>query len=210
MSAATDPVAEACQSLADYMDTLEQLVGEPSAPGATPAARSRAAAVPEPYGQPGRALMTAHEGIRRLRASILVAVTGQPGRKPGGSDEVTAAVFKSLPRLAAGLCDDDVGQAVRYLDRLINDARSVPGIDENRRWRRLNRPRPGEQLPPRCPYCLTYNLCADVEAQIVACANPGCIGDRNGDPPVASMGTGSDGRPQIAWADGLTEMAPDM
>jgi len=191
------------------MDTLEGLVGEPPAAGATPAAKARAASVPEPYGQAGRVLMTAHEGIRRLRASILLAVTGTPGQRPGGSDEITAAYLRTIPKLSAGLGDDNVGQAVRYLDRLINDARSVAGIDENRRWRRLNRPKSGDYLPPRCPNCRTYNLVADVEARIVACSLPGCQ-DRDGATPVASMGTGPAGRPQLAWADGLTEMAPDL
>jgi hypothetical protein len=210
-----DPVAEACGQLAEYIATLETLVAEPAAEGATPAARSRAAYVPEPYGQAGRALMTAWEGVPRLEAWLKLILAGHPGLRRGGSPGNIAAALRAIPRLTAGTGDDETGMVIRYLDKLINDARSVHGIDENRRWRHLRgretEPGSGRRyLPPRCPYCKTYNLLADPEAKLIACPNPGCPGDKNGDPPLASMGTGQDGHPQLEWADGRIDPAPDL
>ena len=76
-------------------------------------------------------------------------------------------------------------------------------------WLRHLPRKPGERLPPRCPSCGCFQLVADLDARVVFCTHIGCR-DRNGMPPVASMTTGSDGRPALAWADGLTETAPDL
>jgi hypothetical protein len=202
-----DPVTEACEQYAGYMQVLEGLVGEPVADGQP--GTSRPANAPEPYGQAGRALMTGHEGIRRLEASLRLAVTGSPGPRRGGSARNTADALAAIPKLAAGLDRDDADQAAFTVAEWIADARSVHGIDEARRLRRLPR-RDGELLPPRCPYCLTYNLVADLDARLVGCAYPKCAGDRNGNAAVASMTSSADGRAQLAWADGLTELAPDL
>jgi hypothetical protein len=202
-----DPVTEACEQYAGYMARLEDMIGEPVADGQPGV--SRPANAPEPYGQAGRALMTGHEGVRRLEASLRLATSGHTGRRRGGSQEHTDAALDAIPKLAAGLPREAAEEAAYTVGQWIADARSCHGIDEARRLRRLPR-RDGELLPPRCPYCLTYNLVADLDARLVGCAYPKCPGDRNGDPPVASMATSSDGRAQLAWRDGLTELAPDL
>lgn len=204
-----DPVADACEVLGGYMATLEDLLPEPNAPAHAGTRHSRHADAPEPWNGPaGRALMDAHEGIRRLNAELLTQITGTPAARRGGSDANTHLALEAIPKLAAGCGQEIAARAAYRLERWIGAARSVPGIDEARHWRPLPK-RDGEALPPRCPYCGCYQLRADVTAGLVACFVPGCA-DSNGQHPMATMGTGPDGRPVLTWADGLTETCPDM
>jgi hypothetical protein len=206
---AADPVADACGALARYLETLEQLLPEPAAEGAAPGMTSRAAESPEPWYSPaGRALMNAHEGVRRLEAVLRYLVTGHPGARRGGSPGNTAAALTAIPRLTAGLTPEVAERAARYIEARIAEARTVHGIDEGRRLRHLPR-RAGEALPPRCPHCGAFQLVADLDARTVHCTVYGCA-DGDGHPPVAVMTTGPDGRPRLEWADGLIETAPDM
>lgn len=204
-----DPVEEACRQLAGYVAKLESLTTEPPAPDGAPARLGSGASTPEPYGHAGQVLMTTLEGIRRLLASIRLATTGHPGVRLPMSDEATALVLAALPKLAQALTDEELEDAVGYLGRRVGDAQSVHGIDERRRLRHLPR-RAGEALPPRCPACGCFQLVADLDARLVFCTYLKCPGDRNGLPPVATLTTSADGRPALAWADGLTEMAPDL
>jgi hypothetical protein len=205
-----DQVEAACDELWRYMIVLEHLVTEPVsvAGGAAPGLHGRRADPPLPgHGQALGALMTAHEGLRRLE-SMLQASAGLPVRRRPGSDGNTAALIEQLPRLAAAVHDGDRDTALYYLSKWIGEAKAVHGIDEARRWRHLPR-RAGEALPPRCPYCLTYQLVADVEAAVVACSMPRCT-DRNGAPPVATYEQSASGKRRLCWADGLVEVAPDL
>lgn len=192
------------------MIVLEHLVTEPvaAAGGAAPGLHGRRADPPLPgHGQALGALMTAHEGLRRLE-SMLQASAGLPVRRRPGSDGNTAALIEQLPKLAAAVHDGDRDTALYYLGKWIGEAKAVHGIDEAQRWRALPR-RPGEALPPRCPYCRTYQLRADVEQQLVACTNRTCH-DRNGVSPVATYEEHSAGKRRLCWADGLIEVAPDL
>lgn len=199
-----DPVAAGCDDLWRYMIILERLLPEPVAVagGAAPGLHGRAAEAPVPgHQQAFYALMGAHEGLRRLEARLLERA-GLPVRGRGGSAEATAALLDYLPKLT--LTKGERDEALADLGRWINEAKAVHGIDELRQWRHLPRPRPGEDRPPKCPNCKTYNLLADVEAKVVVCSYPGCE-DKNGAPPVATMGTDEAGRPRLFWADGTDE-----
>ena len=208
-----DAVADAVAALADYMARLEGLAPEPAAPGVVgPAVHSRPAIAPEPYGPAGRALMTAFEGVRRLEAWLRQAALGHPGLRrgcsPGNTDEALAMIVK----FASQVDDERFARACSALDRWIGDARSVHGIDENRRWRHL--PRQGDPddpaaLPPQCPYCKTFFLVYDPDARLIACSLYGCE-DGNGDPPTATLDTDDAGRPRLAWQDGKKQLAPAM
>lgn len=204
-----DAVDEACRLLADYLARLEDLVAEPPAPAGGPAAmRARAATTPEPYGEAGRALMTALEGIRRLEASMRRDQLGHLGERRPMSEAHTAEALRMVARLASQLDNEQFALACKFLDRWIAGARAVHGIDEARRWRHLPR-QAGEALPPRCPYCGTFYLMYDPDARRVVCSVQGCE-DGNGDPPVARLGIGKDSRPVLLWADGKVEAAPDL
>ena len=144
-----DAIEAACEQLATYFARLEALTTEPDTETgqAAPGVASRPAFTPEPYGQAGRALMDAHEGVRRLEASLRIAVLGHPGRKRGGSNGNTAAALEMVAKLASQLDDQGYSRAAAFLDGWINHARSVKGIDENRRWRKLPK-HTDEGLPP--------------------------------------------------------------
>jgi hypothetical protein len=203
-----DVIWEQCEQVADYLARLEVLVAEPDAPTGAPVRPHRPAIVPEIYGHAGRVLLTTHEGVRRLEASLRLAVTRSAGRRRGGSDGNTAAALGQIAKLATQLDERSAKRAARFLAWMIGGAQAVAGIDEARRWRHLPKAA-NEKLPPRCPHCGTCNLVADVEARLVACAYPGCT-DANGDPPVAAMGYDEAAVPILTWADGRLDRAPSL
>jgi hypothetical protein len=203
----SNPVGDAARTLAGYILILEGLLAEPVADGAAGAVTSRGASSPEPWNTAaGQALMDAWEGVPRLEAGMRYALTGKPGPRRGGSEGNFADALGLLQNLAAGMTPEDADKAARALWRWVDEARAVHGIDERRRLRHLPR-KPGGGLPPRCPRCLCFCLVADLDARVVYCQVYGCE-DRNGLPPVASMIWTADGRPGLAWADGLTEIVP--
>jgi hypothetical protein len=191
-----------------YMTILEGLLPEPAADGTAPGMLSRPADAPEPWFSPaGRVYMDAHEGVRRLEALLRYLVAGHPGLRRGGTANNTAEALDAIPKLAAGLPAEVADQAARWLEARIGEAKSVHGIDEARRLRHL--PRRSDGLPPQCPSCGCFQLVADLDARKVYCTVPGCE-DRDGQPPVADMTTGPDGRHRLEWADGLVQIAPDL
>lgn len=204
----TDPVAAAADALASYVGILEGLLAEPVAEGGLPGIGSAAGSREPWFTAAGHALMDAWEGVFRLEAALRFAKTGRPGPQRGRSADAWRSALDALPGLAAGLTAEGADQAVRVMYGWIEPAKSVHGIDERRRLRHLPRKK-GDALPPRCPNCRCFALVADLDARTVYCTVQGCE-DRNGLPPVALMITTADGRPALAWADGLTEMAPDM
>lgn len=203
-----DVVQDLCQQAADYLERLEGLTLYRPPPHGGPARPRRPAMIPEPYGEAGRVLMTAREGIRRLEASLRREVLGHLGRRRGGSDCNTGDALAMIAKLASRLDDRNARKAARCLHRWVGQAQAVHGIDEARRWRHLPR-QAGEALPPQCPYCGTFYLLADVEALIVVCSFPGCR-DSNGETPVASMSIDEARRPVLTWGDGRTQAAPDI
>lgn len=206
-----DAVEDACADLAEYFARLEALVPERAEDGiAVAGTRAHMAVSPEPGNATAmRALMTAHEGVRRLLASLRIRTAGHPGARFGGSDACTARVLALIPKAAAGLDDESRDATAWFLAKWINGARMVHGIDEVNPLRHLPKPRPGELMPPCCPYCGCYQLLADVEAQLVHCSVPDCK-DGLGLPPVASMTVSSTGHSQLQWADGLVEAGLDV
>jgi hypothetical protein len=201
-----DIIWEQCQQVADYLVRLEGLAVEPRAPDGAPVRPGRPALIPEPYGHAGVVLLTTHEGVRRLETSLRLAVTGAPGRRRGGSDGNTSGALGQIAKLATQLDDRTARRAARFLGWMIGGAQCVDGIDEARRWRHLPK-NASDRLPPQCLYCRTCNLVADVEAQLVACAYPGCADD-NGDAPVAAMAYDEAGRGMLTWADGRVQVVP--
>jgi len=211
----TDPadlVREACDLLAGLMPRLELLVAEPASTQDAAAGMSpRPADTPEPWDATvGRALMDGHEGVRRLEATLRYALSGHPGQRRGGSSRNTIAALTAIPKLAAGLDEDDEAVAARIIERWINAARAVAAIDEAQRWRHVR--------GRACPYCkclVTIKVLLDRAGQPTgyiecrAAASVRCA-DANGRRPSARITTDDHGRVVLAWADGLVEAAPDM
>lgn len=211
MATPADLVREACDLLAGYMGTLELLVAEPATPDGPAGITFRHAETPEPWHAPtGRALMDAHEGVRRLEAVLRYALNGHPGQRRGGSTGNTMDALAVIPRLAAGLDEDAEASAARVLERWVNEARSVPAIDEAQQWRHLR--------GRACPYCklrTTLKVLLDARRRPtdhVECraARSVCCFDANGRRPVATISTDARGVPQLEWADGLIETVPGL
>ena len=191
----TDPadlVQEACDLLAGYMGTLEHLVAEPSSTqNAAVGMSPRPADTPEPWDAvAGRVLMDGHEGVRRLEAVLRYALNGHPGLRRGGSPGNTAAALDSIPRLAAGLSQDDEAAAARVVGRWVNAARAVPAIDEAEQWRYV----PSQP----CPSC----GCSSLKVLLDAAKRPAGR--------IECFGHTEDGAPcRSAWAR-LADIVPDL
>ena len=187
-----DLVREACDLLSGYMGTLELLIAEPaSTQNAAVGMSPRPADTPEPWDATvGRALMDGHEGVRRLEAVLRYTLNGHPGPRRGGSTGNTMAALDAIPKLAAGLDEDDEAVAARIIERWVNAARAVAAIDEAERWR---------PVPSRaCPYCRCYFLRVLEDARGQPAGRVGCFGHLPSGEPC-----------RAAWAS-LAEIAQDL
>ena len=192
MADPVDLVREACTLLAGYMDTLELEVTEPSSSPFGAADRPpRAADTPEPWNAPAaRALMDAHEGVRRLKARLLFEKNGHPGIRHGSSARNTEIVLDAIPKLAAGLSESAEGAALRLVERWISEARRIRAIDEAQLWR------PVPQRP--CPYCACFFLRVQIDAAGQPAGRVACFGHLPSGEPC-----------RAAWAT-LAEIARDL
>lgn len=148
------------------------------------------------------AQMDAHELVRRLEASLRLAVTGHTGRRRGGSDSQTRAAIASISRLGEAVSPHARSVAARLIDRAATAIGQLPSVDEIPRWEKI-RPGPGG-LPPICPYCKTFSLRVSLSAGVVVCVYPSCQDADGRKPPQARMDLSKiDGTPVLVWRDGL-------
>ena len=164
------------------------------------------------------AAMDARELVRRLEASLKLAVAGHPGRARGGSDGNTTAALKAIPNLGAALPQerrDEKGRlvwpcqelAARLIERAIRNIGQLPAVDTAVKWTKIH-PTPG-QTPPACPNCHTFSLRVNLSAGIVICLFPDCEDMDGRRPPTARMDVSRlDGRPVLVWRDGLVMLYP--
>lgn len=197
-----DLVADALDELAGLLPRLQALLPEPVAdPTVGTTTHRKAVGSPAPWhAEAGAALMTIHEGVRRMEASMRQDLTGEPGPRRGGSDANTFAAMDAIRRLAHGLPDDRARYYARVLGIWVTHAKTVRDIDETPKWVPIRAPRGA--LPPTCPYCHTYSLRVAQASGAVRCANPSCrAGD--GQRPYGRMQYGPlTGRPMLVFADG--------
>lgn len=150
------------------------------------------------------AQMDAHEMVRRLEASLRLAVTGHTGRRRGGSDSSTYAAIASISRLGEAVSPHARQVAARLIDRAATVIGQLPSVDEVPRWEKI-RPGPGG-LPPTCPNCKTFSLRVSLSAGVVVCVYPGCADLDGRKPPQARMDISKiDGSPVLVWRDGLVQ-----
>lgn len=202
---------DACDQLAGYLPELERLTPEPDdAAFAVPGMTGRPAASPLPgNAQALYALTGIHATARQIEAILKYAAGARrPGPlvTRGGSEGNTLRALDAIPGLVAVVDHDLFRMVIGELERRLNDARSIPAIDEAQQWRRL-RGRP-------CPYCGCYFLETLLDRSgrstgHIECHAVGCR-DGNLSRPAAGIGTDEHGRPVLAWADGLTETASDL
>ena len=183
---------EVCDLLAVLYPRLARETPDPdcsafAAPGVT--ARPPAAPVPG-----NAAVIYAKTGIdaaaRDLEHILLYnAGSRRPGPARGGSDANTLAALEAIGRLIARADDDLYRIVVAELERRLDEARSVPAIDEADRWR---------AVPSRpCPFC--------------GCGTLHVLEDAAGQPAgrVECWGRAEAGPCRAAWT-GLIKLASDL
>src|SRR5882724_10651231 len=189
-----DRLSDSCAELARLLPAARTLMHVPAAAGTT--AHGPPGSRPPWQSDAADAAMDAHEGLRRLEASMRQAVTGHHGRRRGGSDANTSAALDAIERLGAGLTADDAARAAVILDRWSRQVAVLPAVDTAEPWRRV----PGAS----CPYCGTPMLRVQPRAGLVTCLRWGACSDADGNHPMGRMAvSGIDGSPQVIWNDGL-------
>jgi hypothetical protein len=198
-------VDEAARQLARGISAAEVLVSYPDQQGNAITGSSAKSAAPWNDGA-ADALLTAHEGARRLEASLRAQVTGKPGTRRGSSPAHTAAALIAIVRLAEAVHSDDAARAARILARWARSIELLPGLDEAVRWIPI-RLDPDAPRPPLCRYCRRYTLRRAEGRYIVACLNPACPGDENGVQPVGRLELTELHGAAIVWSDGTIQSA---
>ena len=200
----TGDLAAACATIARLLPVAEAMMTEPdtgipaAATGhgrAAKAAGSALSALSHPPWNPAAAsaVMDAHEGLRRLEASLRRDVTGKLGRKRPGSDANTMAALEAIEALGCAVTASSAALAARILDRWSRQIQELPAVDEAERPQRI---------PAACPYCHFPMLRVFPRSGQVTCLRWGACFDADGRHPVGTVEVGRLS-PQVRWQDGL-------
>jgi len=187
-------LAEACAAIAAWLPAALDLAAEPDADGTTGTGQPGSA--PPWNAAAAAAAMDAHEGLRRLEASLRRDVTGSTGRRRGGSDLATAKAIRAIEDLGASVTARNAALAARILDRWVRAIQELPAVDQAEPWRRLE--------GVTCPYCKHPMLRVRPRQGIVTCLRYGACRDGDGRHPAGHMDISQlSGSPVIRWQDGL-------
>lgn len=204
-----DRLSDSCAELAALLPAARALLAVPAASGSAHGGHPGS----RPPWQPDAAdaAMDAHEGLRRLEASVRAEITGHHGPRRGGSDANTTAALDAIERLGYGLpphvdeydedgkrkpCNCPPCATTAYLGRLIRQIQQLPAVDTAEAWRRV----PGAA----CPYCGWAMLRVQPRAGLVTCLRWGACADSDGSHPMGRMTVSAlDGTPCVSWNDGL-------
>lgn len=190
----TDSLAASCAALARWLPVAAALIADEDEDGTTGSGQPGSA--PPWNAAVAAALLDAHEGIRRLEASLRREVTGRTGPRRGGSDANTMAALKAIGNLGRAVDEDSAYAGARFLARWTRPIHELPAVDEAEPWRRV---------PAACPYCEFRMLYVQARSGRVACLRgAGACTDGDGRPPVGQLDVSQlTGDPLIRWADGL-------
>lgn len=142
------------------------------------------------------AVTGAEEGVRRLEASLRLAVLGHLGRRRHGSWGNTLDAIKAAEALAVTIDSHAQADAARYVDGLCRPMEELPAIDTSEPWRKVH--------GATCPYCRVPMLYARPRALTVTCIRWGSCTDSNGQHPIGHMEISRiSADPIVRWADGL-------
>jgi hypothetical protein len=184
-------LAEACAAIAAWLPAARALTAEPDTDGTT--GTGQPGSRPPWNSAAANAAMDAHEGVRRLEASLRLAVNGHTGPRRGGSDDATTAAIAAIENLGQAVTVRAMAQAARILDRWTRQIRELPAIDQAEPWRRLRAP---------CPYCGFAMLRVRPRSGEITCLRYGACTDTDGHHPKGTMEAGRLGW-QVRWNDGL-------
>lgn len=191
----TDGLTESCADLRHWLPIAQELTTEPdqdgTATGGKPGSR------PPWNPSAANAAMDAHAGLRRLEASMRLAVTGHTGTMRGGSDGNTSAAIAAIEALGNALSVEAMTVAAHVLDRWSVAIQQLAAVDKVERWQRVQ--------GAACPYCGNTMLRLSPRAGRVTCLRFGACFDGDGQHPVGFVQQGLDGTPLVAWSDGLLQ-----
>lgn len=187
-------LGESCASLAGWLPVAAALIAEPDADGVT--GTGQPGSRPPWNSAAASAVTDAREGVRRLEASMRLAVTGRAGRARGGSDANTTAAIRAIEALGHGVAPDAAAQAARILGRWSTAIQQLPAVDEIEHPRKIAIP---------CPYCAFSMMRLYPRAGRVTCLRYGACFDRDGKHPTGLVEQSIIGRPVVAWSDGLIQ-----
>lgn len=148
----------------------------------------------------GTTLYGISEDARRLEASLRLQISGYPGRRRGGSDANTISALKEICELVYLVPAPSARKAGRIVSRWIRDARRVRdiGLEE----RPVPLPAAPGQMPPPCPYCVTFSLRVVLQDGRLWCINDECKDGRGRRPHGRMVRSDLNGDGMIEWKDG--------
>lgn len=189
----TDSLAASCAAIAALLPAAEALMAEPDHDGTSGGGKPGSRPPWNPAA--ASAAMDAHEGLRRLEASLRRDVTGRTGPRRGGSDANTMAALKAIEALGHAVTADAMAEAARILDRWSRAIQELPAVDEAEPWRRVS---------ATCPYCGFGMLRVKSRSGEVTCLRHGACFDTDNRHPIGRMDISRlTGDAVITWADGL-------
>lgn len=189
----TADLAESCAQIGAWLAAAQAL----TATADTDGTRTRTAPASRPpwNGAAENAAMDAWEGLRRLEASLRLAVTGRPGRRRGGSDANTQQAIDAIEALGNAVTVPAMATAARILDNWSRQIQQLPAIDQHER---------PQKVTALCPYCGYPMLRVYPRSGRVTCLRVGACQDSDGHHPVGSLDVSRlTGDGVIRWADGL-------
>lgn len=180
-----------CADLAALLPAAADLITQADADGT--AGTGQPGSRPPWNSAAAHAVMDAHEGVRRLEASLRLEVAGHTGPKRGGSDANTMDALRAIEALGHGVTEDDAAMAARIISRWARAIRELPAVDEAERAQKITAP---------CPYCHFPMLRFFPRSGRVTCLRYGVCFDADEKHPVGTMEVGRLGA-QVRWNDGL-------
>jgi hypothetical protein len=191
------PLPDACAAITTWLPQAAVLTHQPDTDGTS--GHGKPGSRP-PWNQAAaNAALDAHEGLRRLEASLRHAVTGHPGTRRGGSDANTHQAIRAIENLGNAMTAKAAAEAARILDRWSLQIQQLAAIDEAERWQKVS--------GAACPYCHHPMLRLSPRSGRVTCLRFGACWDGNGDHPQGQVDHSVGGEPMVAWADGLCQYA---
>jgi hypothetical protein len=184
---------DACDTITRLLPQARELITEPDTDNTT-TTHAQPGSRPPWNTAAANATMDAHEGLRRLEASIRRDALGHLGNRRPGDDANTYKAIAAIQNLGNAITTDAAAQAARILDRWSRAIQQLPAIDTDEPWQRRKAP---------CPYCQLPMLRIRPRAGEVTCIRYGTCRDDNGRHPFGRLDVSrTTSEPSIYWNDG--------
>src|SRR6516225_3302628 len=193
------PLPDACAAITTWLPQGARLIPEQDIDGTSDGENNTSWSHPPWNPEAATAALDAHEGLRRLEASLRYAVTGHTGKRRGGSDANTYQAIHAIENLGNAMTAKAAAEAARILDRWSLAICQLAAIDEAERWQKVS--------GAACPYCGHPMLRLSPRSGRVTCLRFGVCFDRDGKHPQGQVDHSVSGEPMVSWQDGLCQYA---